>query len=193
VQLAVLNIVATVAAIIAAPLISLWVGGVLSRRQSARREKLDVLRVMLSLRHQPVSPEVFRSLNLIDAVFVDDAPVRDAWSQYLAAVSDPNLNNPPGYSIQAHLRQVLLTAIIKSLGLQKKLSTSDLLRTYYPFAVVEAESLALWQRVLKLCDLPDELTRHGIPVPEGLPQLLARYRSSTQAATAHVVVTNEKS
>ena len=81
------NLAATVAAIVAAPLIALWIAGVLARREGVRREKLEVLRTMLSLRHQPLSPEVFRALNLIDAVFVDDASVRNAWSQYLAAVS----------------------------------------------------------------------------------------------------------
>jgi hypothetical protein len=67
-----------------------------------------------------------------------------------------------------------------------------------PLAIIEAETLAVWERVLKLCELPKELNRHGIPAPDALTQLLARYRSSVQPTppqptpATSVLATNEK-
>jgi hypothetical protein len=69
------NIVATVIAVLAAPVIALWIGGKLQARASARQQQLQVLGILLSLRHQPLSPEIFKALNSIDAVFADNAKV----------------------------------------------------------------------------------------------------------------------
>ena len=77
--IAVCSLALTVVAIIAAPVIALWVGGKLQAQASVRQQQLSLLGVMLSLRHQPLSPDNFRALNLIDVVF--DAEVREAWSK----------------------------------------------------------------------------------------------------------------
>jgi hypothetical protein len=159
----------TVVAIIAAPVIALWIGGKLQARANIRQQQLSLLGVMLSLRHQPFSAENFRALNLIDAVFVDDANVREAWSKYYSALNDPNLQNLPGYTIREEKRRDLLTAIIRSLGLQNKLSTSDLLRAYAPAAVVEAETLAVWERIKRREDLRAEFITRGIGFPDFVP------------------------
>ena len=161
----------TVVAIIAAPVIALWVGGKLQARASVRQQQLSLLSVMLSLRHQPLSPDNFRALNLIDVVFVDDAEVREAWSKFYWAMNDPNLQNSPGYTVREDKRRDLLTAIIKSLGLQNKISTSDLLRTYAPTAVIEAETLAIWERIKRREDLRAEFIQRSI----GFPDFVAVY------------------
>jgi Family of unknown function (DUF6680) len=54
--LTIVNIAATVAAVIAAPIIALWVGLKLQAKASARQQKLQLLGVLLSLRHVPLSP-----------------------------------------------------------------------------------------------------------------------------------------
>src|SRR5258708_10213737 len=83
-------------AVLAAPVIALWIGGKLQARASARQQQLQLLGVSLSLRHQPLCPENFKALNMIDAVFADSAKVRDAWTKYFAALIDQNLNVPTG-------------------------------------------------------------------------------------------------
>lgn len=164
-----INIVATVAAVIAAPIIALWVGMKLQSRTNARQQKLQLLGALLSLRHVPLSPDNFKALNLLDAVFVDDSNVREAWSKYYAALNDANLNNPTGTSIRDEKRRDLLIAIIASLGLSKKISTSDLLRTYAPTAIVEAEMLTIWERIKRREDLRSEFIARGIGFPDFTP------------------------
>jgi uncharacterized protein DUF6680 len=94
--IAIVNIVSTVLAVLAAPVVALWVGGILQARANTRQQQLQLLGILLSLRHQPLSPENFRALNLIDAVFAQNSKVREAWSKYFAALNDPSLNLVPG-------------------------------------------------------------------------------------------------
>ncbi|HUB46234.1 MAG TPA: DUF6680 family protein, partial [Acetobacteraceae bacterium] len=81
-----LNVLATVAAVIAAPIIALRVQSKLQYRADREREKVTIFAMLLSRRHELGSPEVIRSLNLIDVVFADHDGVREAWSRYYAAV-----------------------------------------------------------------------------------------------------------
>lgn len=163
------NIVATVIAVLAAPVIALWIGGKLQARANVRQQQLQLLGVLLSLRHQPLSPENFRALNMIDAVFADHAKVRDAWSKYFATLNDPNLNVPAGYTIREEKRRDLMIAIVECLGLQKKITTSDLLRAYTPAAVIEIEHLAIWERIKRREDLRAEFIQRGIGFPDFPP------------------------
>jgi hypothetical protein len=163
--IAICNMVATVAAVIASPVIALWIGGKLQARANARQQQLNLLGVLLSLRHQPLSPENFRALNLIDEVFVDDKPVREAWTKF-SALCDQNLNTNLGYTIREEKRRDLLIAIIEGLGLKNKISTSDLLRSYELTVVVETEHLAIWERIKRREDLRGEFIARGIGFPD---------------------------
>jgi hypothetical protein len=51
--IAICNMVATVAAVIASPVIALWIGGKLQARANARQQQLNLLGVLLSLRAGP--------------------------------------------------------------------------------------------------------------------------------------------
>jgi hypothetical protein len=83
-------------------------------RTNRRQSQLNLLGLLLSLRHQPASLETFKALNMIDAVFVDDSNVREAWSKYYAALNDSNLQNPPGYAAREEKRRDLMIEIVKS-------------------------------------------------------------------------------
>jgi hypothetical protein len=103
---------------------------------------------------------------MIDAVFADHAKVREAWSKYFAALNDPNLNLAPGYAIREEKRRDLMTAIVQCLGLQNKITTSDLLRTYTPTVTIEVEHLAMWERIKRREDLRAEFIHRGIGFPD---------------------------
>jgi hypothetical protein len=167
--IAIANIVATVLAVLGAPIIALWIGGILQTRTERRREKLRVLSQLLALRHEPSSLEGFRTLNMIDAVFADDLRVREAWSRYYAALNDPNLQNPPGYSARDEKRRELLIEIVRSLGLENTISTSDLLRAYMPNLAVEIDYLAAWERIKRREDLKAEFLQRDIGFPDFTP------------------------
>ncbi len=156
-------------AVLTAPVLALWINGKLQRRENTRQDQLRLLGVLLSLRHQPLSPENFRALNLIDAVFAEKENVREAWSKYFSALNDQTMNSGVGFSIREEKRRDLMMAIVDVLGLRKKISTPDLLRTYTPAAVVEAEYLAIWDRIKKREDLRKEFIERGIGFPDFSP------------------------
>jgi hypothetical protein len=138
------------------------------------------LGILLSLRHQPLSPDNFKALNSIDAVFAENAKVRDAWSKYFAALIDQSLNAGPGFAIREEKRRDLMTAIVECLGLQKKITTSDLLRAYTPNVIIEIEHLAMWERIKRREDLRAEFIERGIGFPDYIP---SAYPVQTRPAT----------
>ena len=165
------NVIATVVAVTTAPIIALRVSSKFQERSNTRQQQLRLLSTLISLRHQPLSPESFRALNLIDAVFVDAPAVREAWSKYFSALNDTSLGAGPGFAIREEKRRELMMAMIEHLGLKSKISTADLLRTYAPASIIEAEYLAVWERIKRRADLRAEFIARGIGFPDFQPPI----------------------
>jgi len=108
-----------------------------------------VFGTLIGLRHEQLSLEATRALNLIDAAFVDDASAREAWTRYYTALNDPNMNAGAGFSIREERRRDLLLEMVKALKLTHKISSAYLLRTYLPTFVVENTHVALLERIQK--------------------------------------------
>jgi hypothetical protein len=136
----------TIIAIIVAPIVALWIGGILQHRSDAYKTKLTIFGTLMAQRHDPLSLDTIKALNLIDAAFSDNPAVREAWTRYYTALSDPALNDAHGGSIRADKRHDLLLAIVKALGLSRKISTAELQRGYMPTFVVEMAQIADAQR-----------------------------------------------
>jgi hypothetical protein len=158
-------------AIVLAPIVALWIGGILQRRSDAHQSKLTVFSTLISLRHAPLSGDLIRALNSIDAVFADDPSVRQAWTEYFTALNDPNLNTSIGASIREQKRRDLLLEIVKALKLTQKISSADLLRTYLPTFVAEDTQIAMLERLQKRAVLEEDLKHRGINYPQFVPQL----------------------
>jgi hypothetical protein len=166
----VITTVASVVAIILAPIVALWIGGILQQRTTDHNAKLSLFSTLIGMRHDPLSADAIKSLNLIDAVFVHEPPVREAWTRYYTALSDGALNSPLGASIREERRRDLLLEMVKALGLTNKISSADLLRGYQPAAVVEAAYLAMVERMYKKAVYEEELRNRGIEVPSWTTQ-----------------------
>lgn len=163
------NVITTGAAVVAAPIIALRVSARLQARTNRRQEQLDLLAVLVSLRHTPLLPESFRALNSIDVAFVNAPAVREAWSKYFLALNDSSLNSGSGFSIREEKRRDLMVAMIEHLGLRSQISTTDLIRTYIPNSTVETEYLAIWERIKRRVDLRAEFIARGIGFPDFAP------------------------
>lgn len=163
--LSLLNIAFTVLAILAAPVIALWVSAKLQNRADAAKAKLELFATTLEIRHDLLSPEFVRTLNSIDVVFVDDFAVREAWSRYYSVLSDSNLNNPAGWSIRDEKRRDLLLAMAKAMGWEGRISMADILRTYMPQFIGEQTLVTNMERQIKLATYTAELSRLGLPHP----------------------------
>jgi hypothetical protein len=140
-KFAVLNMATTFVAVLIAPIIALWVAVKVQGRLALRQEKMKLLGILLSSRHQPLSPDAIRSLNLIDAVFARDHAVREAWTRYNAALSDQQNNNPAGFSKREEKRHELILAMIGAVGLQRYISLADVLRTYLPMYISKLDEV----------------------------------------------------
>jgi hypothetical protein len=112
-----------------------------------------------------LSVEAARALNLIDAVFANDPAVREAWTRYYTALSDPNFNVGPGYAIREEKRRDLLLKMVKGLGLARKISSADLLRGYIPTYAFDAQYVAYLERMCKRAQYEEELKHRGITIP----------------------------
>jgi hypothetical protein len=152
-------------AILLAPIVALRVGAALQRLSDAHKSKLTVFSTLIALRHAPMSAELIRALNLIDAVFADDPAVREAWTRYYTALNDGNMNSDIGGSIREEKRRELLLEMVKALKLAKKISSADLLRTYLPTFVAEDTHVAILERIHKRAVLEEQLTQRHIDFP----------------------------
>ena len=171
-----------VVAILAAPVIALWIGGKLQRRSEARNAKLQLFGTLISLRHHTLSPDSVHALNLIDAVFADDPNVREAWTRFLATLNDASMNWGAGAGIREERKRDLLLAMVKALGLDGKISSADLLRTYLPTFVAEQTRVDLLERRYRTAVLEEELRRRKIAIPGILDDDVS---ASPSATTAH--------
>jgi hypothetical protein len=160
--LALLNIIATVAAVVAAPIIALWVNSRLQRRADSRAAKVRLFNTLIGLRHNLFKPETVEALNSIDAVFVDEPSVREAWSQLIAFMNDPNVNNPAGWAVRDAKRRDLLLAMVRALGWTQKITTADLMRVYAPQFTIEEIQLQMIERALRKRDLVKRARDVGI-------------------------------
>lgn len=169
-----LTAVATVIAIILAPIVALYVGGILQRRSDAYKRKLDIFSALMAQRHEVFSIDSIKTLNLIDAVFVDDAAVREAWTRYYLALEDQSLNQAPGASIRAEKKRDLLLEMVKALGLSNKISSADLLRARNPTWINEITQMNFVDHLRRKAGMQEELNRifpsnQGAPVSAAAP------------------------
>ena len=89
--------VLTLVAIVASPLIAVLVTTHLQNRKERRAQKVWLLSTLIGTRHNPVSDETIRALNLIDVVFHDAPRVRVLWHEYYDMLNNAGLNNPVGW------------------------------------------------------------------------------------------------
>ncbi|HTS48127.1 MAG TPA: DUF6680 family protein, partial [Bryobacteraceae bacterium] len=73
-----------------------------------------------------------QALNLIDVLFYDVRPVRDAWQELYAAFLDQRLSSDEGGRIRQDKANKLLKLMADHLGYKHEFSTADFERVYHP-------------------------------------------------------------
>src|SRR5688572_7888947 len=122
----------TLVAIAISPVIAVLVTVRLQDRKERRGQKLWILSTLIGTRHNPVSDETVRALNLIDVVFHKDAKVRHLWHEYLDMLSNEGLNNPTGWAQRQKKNLEMITQMAKNLGYKHTITHLDVDRVYYP-------------------------------------------------------------
>jgi hypothetical protein len=73
-----------------------------------------------------------QALNVIDILFHDVKPVRDAWADLFAAYNDQRLSTNEGGRIREDKLNILLRAMAAHLGYARQFSMADFERVYNP-------------------------------------------------------------
>ena len=88
---------ATIAAIIAGPIVALWLQRISERRRDRRNRKLGIFKELMATRATRVSPRHVDALNAIEVEFSEgsagDRRVLDAWLIYLDHLGDGSTND----------------------------------------------------------------------------------------------------
>lgn len=109
----------TIAAIIAGPLLAVWVTRFHDHRTRVREQRLSVFRSLLKTRQTRLDPEHVGALNLIEIEFYGHEAVVTAYSNYINHLSSaiPNESQQDRYFRDRHdLFMALLHAVGKQLG-----------------------------------------------------------------------------
>ncbi len=91
-----MTIIAILLSPVTAVLISIWV----QDRREKRQQKKFIFSSLMSTRHQIVSDEIVRALNMIDVVFHDKEKVRKLWHEYYDMLYNRGIDNPTGWEQQ---------------------------------------------------------------------------------------------
>jgi len=145
-----LDVVNTLA-ILVSPAIAVLVSVWLQNRKERRQHQLSILTALIATRHEPLSPEAVRALNMIDLTFHDEISVRKLWREYFEMLCNEGLNNPAGWQQRGKKNIELITEMAKVLGYGKEVSHLDIDRVYTP--------VGIWEQFHKNQDLQNELLR----------------------------------
>lgn len=122
-----------VAATRKAPVDAARIAASLQEASERRRLKLWVFTTVMQNRGFLGETEAVRALNVIDTVFNDSQPVRDAWAGFFSALNDPRNFPPTGPTPMIDERRTaLLSSMARDLGLLENLRPDDFTRVYLP-------------------------------------------------------------
>jgi hypothetical protein len=130
--------VAAIAAIAAAvgtfltPLFALQISAWLSDRKEKFKRKLEIFQILMQWRMATFCERPVQALNVIDALFYDVKPVREAWAELYTAYNDQRLNTNEGGRIRQDKMNALLREIAAHLGYARWFSMADFERVYNP-------------------------------------------------------------
>lgn len=123
-----INILAIILSPVVAVLITIYLQNCLERK----KEKIAIIKALLSTGHYLYSDEIIRSYNLIDIVFKDDKEVREKWKLYFEALGNEALNTQIRYDKKLDLI-LAMCKVVK----YKNITAQDLQRVYVPRGFVE--------------------------------------------------------
>lgn len=133
---AIASLVINVIAILAAPIIAVWVGQRLQDRAEKRKDKMAVFKAIMTDRYG-WSRETVLALNSIPIVFSDDKPVRDSWKEYyrLLCIQEPNLME---LKQRSEALYSLLGEMAKVLGYERSINWNDIQNPYIPKGMADS-------------------------------------------------------
>ena len=130
--MAIINVIA----IIAIPIVAVFVGQHLQNRSQQRKDKLEIFKILM-MNRVGWSVESVHAMNIIDIVFVKDKNVRGTWKDYytMLCIQDPNDMQKQQIQTAQHK---LLEAMAKSLGYKDQITWETIQNPYIPKGMIDA-------------------------------------------------------
>ena len=130
--MAIINVIA----IIAIPIVSVFVGQYLQNRSQHRKDKLDIFKTLM-MNRVGWSVESVHALNIIDVVFAKDRNVRSKWKDYYTLLCIQEPNDMQKQQIQT-AQHKLLEAMANSLGYKEQITWETIQNPYIPKGMIDS-------------------------------------------------------
>ena len=124
-----------IAAIVASPIIAIWVGQVVKNYKNKRNDQMYIFKTLMMDRGLSWNLDSVKCLNVIDIVFEDKESVIKQWRKYHDKIQ---CENPTNTEIEKmnHEKEMLLLEMAKSLG-YKKVTLDVIQKPYTPNWIIE--------------------------------------------------------
>ena len=125
--------IANIVALVAVPIIAVWVGQLLQDRAEKRKDQLAIFQCLMTHRATGwANQNAVNALNTLDIVYADNAEVRKCWAE-LHAKYRPNYSTQEITTAQCKL----LEAMAKALGYGKKITWETIQNPYLPEGLMQ--------------------------------------------------------
>ncbi len=137
------------------------------QQEQKRRSKLAIFATLMQNRHAYNLPDAVAAFNLIDLVFMESRPVREAWASFHESLDGKN--GATDLEKKNRLRG-LLTQMALDLGISGDLSHADFERIYYPNSLADERLAQTLQRQHQIRTLTaQQPTANNAPQPSQWP------------------------
>ncbi|HJV43172.1 DUF6680 family protein [Caulobacter sp.] len=96
--------------------------------ERARLMQIDLLFELMKHRNRYTYSDIYPSLNLIDLVFSESPPIRQAWHQFFLSVTDQGAVN----SLRQERYNKIIEEIVRYLGLGDQINSLNVQMAYVP-------------------------------------------------------------
>ena len=166
-------------ALIAVPIIAVWVGQAFQNRAAKRKDKIAIFQCLMTHRatgwaHQ----DTVNALNIIDIVFVDDKDVRKCWANLLSKYK------PNSTAQEITIAQCkLLEAMAKALGYGKKITWETIQNPYFPEGLSQRmENAAKFEKgQLAMAEFMTNMAGNPAPLGNAMLQQVSKQEDKNNA------------
>lgn len=127
-------------AVLAAPVIAVWVGQTLQDRAEKRKDKMYVFKTLMTSRVYGWTTESVNALNIVEVVFAGDTEVIKLWRAYYEKLcSDPTTELE--FKLINDARDKLLLCMAKTLGYEDDITWETIQNPYKPKGLAQSMDL----------------------------------------------------
>lgn len=140
-----MNYIATILTAMVSGLVGVLIGTWLDRINDKKRQKMDVLKTLVTYYYAPANMERVKALNIIPILFFKDKPVCDALERYKFCQDEvtASIGNkaifPRKYNDLIDANTKLIEIIAERMGLKSAISWDKLKTPYIPKTYIDDE------------------------------------------------------